>query len=155
LWVSVHSVICFHSFLLLACFFQWQIFITFKSCFTSSSHFILGLPLGLQAMGFYSIIFLFSWCSSIHSKCPDHAILLDLISVAIFFLLVNLSCSSLALILQELRLVYLDQIFSAEFSFKKLKASVQFFIFMIHVSRAVVTVGLIIVLSNWTMEKTA
>jgi hypothetical protein len=39
------------------------------SHFTSAFHFILSLPVGLQAMGFHSIMCLFSQCSAILSKC--------------------------------------------------------------------------------------
>jgi hypothetical protein len=61
--VLARSMINFHLFLLLACFFQWQVFITFQSFFTSSSHLISGLPVGLKTMAFHSVVFLFSWCS--------------------------------------------------------------------------------------------
>jgi hypothetical protein len=52
-------------------------FLTFKSSYTSSSHFILGLPLGVNATGFHSVIFSVSPCSSSPSTCSNNAKCLD------------------------------------------------------------------------------
>jgi hypothetical protein len=99
-WLLVRSTIAFHESPSNTLYFQLLIFTVCKSFLASSSHLFFGLPVGLEANGFYLKILVTSLSFDIISTWPNHFSLWDLINL-IYFCCIRSSSSSLVSILHR------------------------------------------------------
>jgi hypothetical protein len=72
-WVLACSTVSLHLDLFMAILLQFLIFTVCIACFTSSSHFIFGLPLDLEDSGLHRVILFVTLPSYILSTCPNQA----------------------------------------------------------------------------------